>query len=442
MINKCTMRNFMIKQIIIGLLLLVPVLAQELMTAENAIAIGLKNNFDIRIARNNREIAENNKGKGTAEFLPVLDVNASYRMAHSEQESTSPYSFGNSDTKNMNAAATLHWTLFDGFKMFTTNNQYRKLAELGEYQTRNTIENSVVSILIGFFNVVQQEELLDVAQNALEISRIRLAREEARKDLGSASSTDYLNAKVSFNNDRSTLLNQELRLLVAKKELNIFLGREVSTPVAVEKEINIPDLSYTIDQLQDMALERNSTLSIAEQNKILADLNISLSESPFYPRLLFSFNYNYIDLDSETSRFDFPVKSTTKEYGGTLTLTYNLFNGLRDNINHQNAILGDRNAELTLQDVRNKIAGLVRERYVTMQKRLELMKLEEQNVIAATQNLQLQQDKYDIGATTSIEFRDAQVNLIRSQSTLIVARFQARISRLEIEQLIGNIQVD
>jgi outer membrane protein TolC len=93
-------------------------------------------------------------------------------------------------------------------------------------------------------------------------------------------------------------------------------------------------------------------------------------------------------------------------------------------------------------DVRNKIAGLVRERYVTLQKRLELMELEKQNVLAATQNLELQQDKYDIGATTSLEFRDAQVNLIRAQSTEIVARFQARISRLEIEQLIGNIQIN
>jgi len=75
-------------------------------------------------------------------------------------------------------------------------------------------------------------------------------------------------------------------------------------------------------------------------------------------------------------------------------------------------------------------------------KRLELMELEEQNVVAARQNLELQQDKYTIGATTSLEFRDAQVNLIRSQSTFIVARFQARISRLEIEQLIGNIEIE
>ncbi len=432
----------MFKIILIGLMFMVPVFAQELMTAENAITIGLSNNYDIQIARNNREIARNNTGKGTAEFLPLIDVNASYRQAHSDQESNSPFSFGSADSKNLTAGASLNWTLFDGFKMFTTNSQYRELAELGEFQARNSIENSVVGILVGFLNVVQQEELLDVAKNALEISRARLEKEEVKAELGSSSSTDYLNAKVSYNNDRSTLLNQELRLLVAKKELNIFLGREVSTPIQVKKEINISPLQYTVDELQDLALERNSTLSIAEQSKIIAEQNISIATSPFYPRLLFSFNYNYIDLNSETARFEDPVKSKTDEYAGALNLTYNIFNGMRDKINRQNAILNDRNAELTLLDVRNKIAGLVRERYVTMQKRLELMELEEQNVVAATQNLQLQQDKYNIGATTSIEFRDAQVNLIRSQSTLIVARFQARISRLEIEQLIGNIQID
>ncbi len=434
----------MFKILFIGLILVISGFAQEIMTAEDAIAIGLKNNFDIQIARNNREIATNNKGKGTAEFLPVLDVNASYRLAHSKQETNSPFSFGNSDTKNLNAGVVINWTLFDGFRMFTTNSQFRELAKLGEFQARNSIERSVVAILIGFLNVVQQEELLDVVKNALEVSRTRLEKEKVKKGLGSASSTDYLNAQVSFNNDRSTLLNQELRLLVAKKELNIFLGRDVSIPIIVKKEINIYPLPYTVDELQDLALKKNSTLSIAEQGKIIAGQNISLAESPFYPRLFFNFNYNYTDLilNSESPRFDEPVKSKIKEYTGDLTLTYNLFNGLRDNINRQNAILRERNSELTLQDVRNKIAGLVRERFVTMQKRLELVELEEQNVVAATQNLTLQEDKYNIGATTSLEFRDAQVNLIRSQSTLIVARFLARISRLEIEQLIGNIQID
>ena len=125
-----------------------------------------------------------------------------------------------------------------------------------------------------------------------------------------------------------------------------------------------------MDELQDIATERNSTLSVAEQNKILTQQSITLAEAPFYPRLLFNFNYNYADIQSETSRFDDPVETKTTEYAGWLTLTYNLFNGFRDMINRQNAVLEDRNAELTLQDVRNKVTGLVRERYVTMEKRL------------------------------------------------------------------------
>ncbi len=70
------------------------------------------------------------------------------------------------------------------------------------------------------------------------------------------------------------------------------------------------------------------------------------------------------------------------------------------------------------------------------------MEIEDQNVIAARQNLTLQQDRYRIGAADSLDFRDAQVNLVRAQSTLIIARFQARVTLLEIQQLIGKVEIE
>ena len=72
---------------------------------------------------------------------------------------------------------------------------------------------------------------------------------------------------------------------------------------------------------------------------------------------------------------------------------------------------------------------------------MELIELEEENIKAAEQNLELQQDRFDIGNTTSIEFRDAQLNYTRAQNTLIAARFQARISRLQLEQLTGSLDI-
>jgi len=418
-------------------------LAQEIMTAEDAIRIGLKNNFDIQIARNQQKIAENNRGKGTAGFLPTLDLAGDYQKAESDQDTNSPFSFGSTTSDNLGGMLNLNWTLFDGFGMFVNNDQYNQLAILGEYQARNIIETTVVAILSGYYNLVQQEQLLQVAVNARDISKTRLDKERVKQDLGSASSTDFWNAQVSYNNDNATLINQELRRLIARNDLNILLGRNVDTLVEVARQIIIPDLSFQYEEILGLAMKQNSRLTVARQNKKIADNNISLSSVYFYPRLSFIANYGYNErkVISDSPRFTDPVETINREGLIGLNLTFNLFNGLRDKIDLQNARLEARNQEFSLQDQENKIGAAVREKLETFYKRMELVDLEEQNVIAAEKNLQLNQDRYDIGAASSLEFRDAQVNLIRSQSTLIVARFQARITRLELEQLMGNWKI-
>jgi outer membrane protein TolC len=174
--------------------------AQNELTAEDAIKIGVENNYSIRIARNTAEIIQNNTGKGTAGFLPVLNATGGYQYVNSQQETNSPLSFGNSDTR---------------------------------------IENTVLQILAADFNLVQQEQLLDVARNARDISRTRLEKEQVRRNLGSASSTDFLNAQVSFNQDQSTLVNQELRTIIARKDLNILLAQNPDTPIQVRMDCSV-----------------------------------------------------------------------------------------------------------------------------------------------------------------------------------------------------------
>jgi outer membrane protein TolC len=413
------------------------------MTAEEAIRIGLKQNFDIQIARNDEKIAINNEGKGTAGFLPTLDLTGNYQKAKADQETNSPFSFGSTTSDNLNGRLSLNWTLFDGFGMFVNNDQYKQLATLGEYQSRNIIETTVVAILSAYYNLVQQEQLLDVARNAKEISKTRLDKEKVKQDLGGASSTDYLNAQVSYNNDNSTFINQELRRLIAQKDLNILLGRNVDTPVQVAKQIIIPDFTYNYDQILEMAIKQNSRLIVARQAKKVADNNVSLNSVYFYPRLSLIANYGYDErkVISDRPGFEDPVETISRDGLIGLNLTWNIFNGMRDKIDRQNAQIEAKNQAYSLQDQQNRISGDVREKLETYNKRMMLIDLEEQNVIAAEKNLQLNQDRYDIGAASSLEFRDAQVNLIRSQSTLIVARFQARITRLELEQLMGNWEI-
>ena len=146
-------------------------MAQNVMTAEEAIKIGLKNNYNIQIARNDKKIAHQNANKGRSGFLPIMDATGQYQLASSDETTNNTFSVGTSDTRNLNGQISLNWTLFDGFKMFADKRRYNELARLGDSLARDTIENQVLTILSAYFDLVQQEQLLDVAKNTLDIYR-------------------------------------------------------------------------------------------------------------------------------------------------------------------------------------------------------------------------------------------------------------------------------
>ena len=352
--------------------------------------------------------------------------------------------FGDSVARTSDTYLSLTWTLFDGFRMFADKKRYDELAMSGEYEARDRIERTVVSIMGAFFNLVQQEQLLDVIRDTLAVSKRRLELEEIRRDLGGSSSTDLLNARVNYNNDQSTLLDQQLAVTIALNELNIVLARDPLTPVVVKKEIVIPPLAMGYEEILKMAQDENSTLMTARFDKRVAEEDVRIAKSAFWPRLSLNGNYGYADralfgdeIIPGTDRKRHSIDSTVG-----LFLSFNVFNGNVDRINFQNARLDLLNRDLSLKNIENEITGLVRETYTTYEKRMAKVNLEEENTLTAQQNMELQKELYATGASDSLDFRDAQVLYARAQVSLIVSRFDARISLLEIQQLTGKVAVE
>ena len=415
-------------------------LSQEMLTAEDAIRLGLKNNYAIKIARNEAEISMNNKGLGTAGFLPTLDATASKTLIDSKEKSNVPNSFGDTETDQLFAQVALTWTIFDGFSMFAANSRFKALARLGEAQARLNIENTVVAILTAYFNVVQQQQLFDTASENLELSRQRLEREKVRRDLGGVSSTDFLRSQVAFNTDQAAQYQVELNLQTAKNRLNTLLAQKPDENIRVSNEIAIPEVMRSNSEWKNLALERNAALRTARESLEAAESNVTLNSSGFYPRISLNGAFGYTDRTSTAGAMDFTTESEDLSIG--LNLSMNLFDGFRDNIARQNAILEERNSRFALRDVELQVRAAMNERLINFDNRLKLLELEEQNVAAARQSFEVQKEKYEIGSSTSLDFRDAQISLNRAQTSYIVAQYQARIALLQIEQLAGVIDIE
>lgn len=431
--------------LLLVLLLTQSVVAQQLMTLEDAITLGLRSNYDIQIVRNEVEIADNDKGKGLAGFLPSLDVSGGVSRTDSDQDLSHPPISSNTGVDNWNAEATLSWTIFDGFRMFANRGLYNDLAELTEYQARDRIENTVVGIAQAYFNLVLQEQLLQIAIDTRDVSETRLGREKVRNELGGASSTDLFNAQVAFNSDQSALLDQQLQVMIAREQLNILLGQDPSTEFQVSREIAVPELAIEYDQLLDMATQHNAILKSAEAGKRVSDRSVQLARSAFMPRVAAFASYGYSDqtLNSDAGLYagrDIGTETGSATVG--LLLSLNLFNGRRDHIDLQNAKVEATNQQLALRDARNRLTGAVRGAYDTYRKRVAIVELEDQNLAAARQNLELQRERHELGTANSLEFRDAQVSYARAQTSLITARYQARVSHIELERLIGALEIE
>jgi outer membrane protein len=69
---------------------------------------------------------------------------------------------------------------------------------------------------------------------------------------------------------------------------------------------------------------------------------------------------------------------------------------------------------------------------------LEQVDIQTQSVAAATEDLRVQQRRYELGATTLLDLLTSQTQLDTARNALIRARYDYRVARAQLEALIGR----
>jgi len=227
----------------------------------------------------------------------------------------------------------------------------------------------------------------------------------------------------------------------AVKALNLLLGRGADELLQVVPEIDIPPFSLVTDSAISLAMESNSGLKLQRSNAQAALMSLRASHSPFMPKVYFNASYSYTDRTvTPDAGGGYSTETSSSTFG--LSAAWNIFNGRRDRIAAQNARITLNNERLSLRDAENQLRGDVLQAMDDFRRQLELVELERQNVKAAEQQLQLQRDRLEVGGVSSLEFRDAQTALVQAQTSLISAEYQARLTRLGLDRLLGQLLSD
>ena len=226
-------------------------MAQELIL-EEAVAIGLENNFDLKIARNNMEISQNNYQWGNAGSLPVIDWTGSRSYTRANVKQTfidGSVNERDGATSNIwNMGLEMNWTIFDGLGMFRTYQKLGELYEVGEMDEKIAYENTIVAIVLNYNQIILEKNRINALDSNLRLSQERVNISKSSYEVGKAPKLEYLTAQVDYNTDYSVLIKQRENYQKAKNELNNILGREIDTPFEVPDNISL-DSSLQLAEL-------------------------------------------------------------------------------------------------------------------------------------------------------------------------------------------------
>ena len=418
--------------------------SQEIYDLSQCVISGLENNFSLKIAKTQEQISGNNYTLGNAGYLPTITTtnrfggnlnNTNQNLSDGTKTSTSGI-HNNSGTANVN----LDLTIFRGFQVQTTYQKLNELKKIGELSTQMSIENVVSRIIAEYYLYVQQLNLSKNLAYAVELSRERVRIDEQRYLLGSSSKLELLQSIVYLNADSSRYSKQTENQLASQVRLKKLMALEnLEENIALKDTSILIDTSLVYDNLLDLTLQQNTGLLLASKDQVISELDYKIIAGRAYPYLNLSSGYTYSYNRNEIGN----VKSQQMNglnYG--LTLGMDLYDGYERRREKLNAKVAIETQKYLYQEVEQEVKADLITIYYSYENNLRLMKLEEQNLEVASENLGIALERYKLGNLSGLELREVQKSLLDAEERLISIQYLTKLAEISLLQISGQIMKD
>ncbi len=423
-------RNLILFLVIVSEILI----AQETLTLSEAINLGLENNYNLRISKKSVEISEENNSWGAAGRYPTLDVSISSinRLDHSNDPST--------DVTNNNivSAAQLSWVLFNGFKIFNNKSKFEDQLELTKGFNAVTVESTIRSIILAYFDVLLQQERVGVFSELESLSKDRYERTQASKEIGSAVTFDVLQAKTAWLEDRANSLTQKLNFDNSIRELNLLLGEKGDKSYNKFDDFNTELNQYDFENLKAKMLSSNKTLKNQYLNEVISKRDIDIARGGMYPKI--SLNAGYDNFYSKQKINSFPQSSSNSyDYYGNVTMSLSLFDGLNTRRMLETAKIQNEISKIETEEIVHTLTNTLTQLLELYSIQKELLNVSEENLTAAKLNFQISEEKFKNGAINSFNYRDAQVVYLNASLQRLNSIYNLISTDTELARLTGSI---
>lgn len=424
--------------------------AQSMMTVEDAIALALQYNYDIQMSMEDSSSAALDYEYRNAVFLPRINATAAtvwnYNSQKQEFANADNNRKGNVQTNNVLAAVNLNWTLFDGFKMFTTRKKYEEYIALGSLEIKEQVVNTVADVVRTYYAVVRQKQLLRAIEEQMSINQTRVDLAQRKLEIGVGTKPDVLQSQVDLNAQKAAHLKEETAIEQLKETLNQLIrpatgdspggflsSYEVSDSIPVQMDLAVEDIQAQLEQM-------NPSLQILRKQMEISALTLDEIRADRWPVIQFNSAYNFNRTNNNVALNQFlPIfnRNSGFNYGFSATIPILNYRNTQRLIRQEELSIGFQRLNLSNQQSILKLGVLNAYKDFEFQK--QALALEEENIGLARENVNIILETYRLGNSTYLQLREAQQSLEEAYDRLIAARYNTKLAEIELLRLKGDL---
>ena len=448
--------------------------SQVRLTLQQAIDSTLNRNLQIKRAKLNVDLTEQNLIQSKNNRLPNLTTSPQASVNWGRTLDVSTYNYITQRVFLVSGSVGTQITLFQGGQLRNQIVQNKLLLEADQSNVSRVRNDLVLATATAFLQVLTSQDLLVAAQQQIQLAKLNVEKVQKGVNAGNKSIADLAQAQALQANtelDEATILNQ-----LEVSWLNIKQLMEMSNiQIALLKPdiSKISDIQNIIDTtgLLVQAISENPDIKFANLQRDAAYQGIKVAKSILYPNLsLFaSAGSNFSDARSllaGTQQVGFdtvgtvggtaqpvisPVfRSTTKNYtfirqftdnfyqSAGMTLQIPIFNRFIARTNIRKAKISYQISQVNAQIAVSDFTKVIRQALSDIKTAEKRLLASQSNLNATKRLLNVSEKRYQAGFLNSIDYNTALTNFNKVEFELIQARYDVLFKHQVIKYYLGQ----
>lgn len=409
-------------------------LSAQQLTLSDAIAIALKNNYQIQIEKNNLKISTINNNKGVAGALPFVSMNASDQESrvdvNQRLNSGTEISRSGAYANSLNANITGSITLYNGYKITATQQRLQALQQQSEQILNAQIQNTIAGVMLRYYTVIREQHYVSTIEKSIELVNKQLELVQSRKKIGLSNDAELFQSQIDLNTRTLELSTQQALVKQSQIELLNILDINPDSSMTISDSIFLNNDILLQDVLSSISKNPEIT-SLDHQIKISGLIEKEVA-SLRKPSLKLNTGYNLINNESTAGQL-----LLNRSYGPfvSMGLTVPIYNGSAYKRQQQTAAINTENAKLKKESSLNDQQAAATNTYQSYITSREQMKTQEQTLQLSKQLVDLTLKRYELNSATAVEVREAQKSYEDASFRMINLVYLAKVAEIELLRL-------